>query len=292
MKTIVLQPSEQDTTLDNSNLRITEITYINTKEQPNWSFSLHSHKVELSLTLILDGAYRLYMNHDTYTAKKGDIVIKNPGVLHAEEAIPTTPAEIICVHIAGFNVKGYPTNHLIAENASPILDTKDSFPTLREILQFCFRTAELQPDGSEEVIRHMTAALIAILNSMVYDQYPVAPRTAGLPVIDDVVEYLDQNYAKNISLEELSNRFYFSPFYLSRKFKEQTGYTINQYVIHRRIGESERMLLFEDFSIKEIAQRNGYSNLQHFYAAFKKYTGFTPNEFKELYNLKYPQVKS
>jgi AraC-like DNA-binding protein len=54
------------------------------------------------------------------------------------------------------------------------------------------------------------------------------------------------------------------------------------------MGESERMLLFEDVSVKEIAQKNGYSNLQHFYAAFKKFTGYTPMEFKQLYKIEPP----
>ena len=104
----------------------------------------------------------------------------------------------------------------------------------------------------------------------------------------DYSYYLDTYYYKNISLDDLSKKFYFSSYYLARKFKEETGYTINQYIINRRMGEAERMLLFEDFSIKEIAKRNGYANVQHFYSTFKKYTGCTPIEFRNFY-LKHEQ---
>jgi AraC-like DNA-binding protein len=49
------------------------------------------------------------------------------------------------------------------------------------------------------------------------------------------------------------------------------------------MGEAEKLMIFDDVSIKDIAEKCGYSNLQYFYATFKKFTGYTPAEFKRLY---------
>jgi AraC-like DNA-binding protein len=157
-----------------------------------------------------------------------------------------------------------------------------------ELMLYLFQTAEDKKEGFEPVLQQTVTTLLVILSSLIKNTEMVPAQAERAELVDDIIQYLDQNYASNITLKELAEHFYFSPFYLSRKFKLQTGYTINQYVINRRMGESERMLLFEDVSVKEIAQKNGYSNLQHFYAAFKKFTGYTPMEFKQLYKIEPP----
>lgn len=68
-----------------------------------------------------------------------------------------------------------------------------------------------------------------------------------------------------------------------KMIQKYTGYSISQYVIERRMGEAQRMLIFEDISIKEIALAVGYENIQYFYAAFKKSTGVKPLEFRNQF---------
>lgn len=101
--------------------------------------------------------------------------------------------------------------------------------------------------------------------------------------VEQVMGWINENYAQKITLNGLAERFFISPFYLEKKFKESTGYSVNQYVIDRRMGEAQRLLIFENTSIKEIAISVGYSNLQYFYATFKKYTGKSPVIFRHLY---------
>jgi AraC-like DNA-binding protein len=273
---------------DNSGLQVTGITYVNTVDQPDWFFSLHSHKNAAELSLMLAGELEIHINHHTYHARRGDLILKNPGVLHSEKADPSVPMEQLCLRISNFCRSNYPPNQLLPAGAFPILNTEASFPVLSELLLYLFQTADEKREGFETVINQTANALLTIVMTLVQDASMEPSITEHSELIDNIIQYLDQNYASSVTLKELSEHFYFSPFYLSRKFKLQTGYTINQYIINRRMGESERMLLFEDVSIKEIAQRNGYSNIQHFYAAFKKFTGYTPMEFKQLYKIEPP----
>ncbi|MCR5606053.1 MAG: AraC family transcriptional regulator [Treponema sp.] len=101
--------------------------------------------------------------------------------------------------------------------------------------------------------------------------------------IRPVLRYIEENYALDLSLNSLAEEFVISPFYLSRKFKAETGFTINQYIISCRMGEAERLLIFSDTPIKAIAISCGYESLSYFYTTFKRYTGCTPQEYQNKY---------
>ena len=100
--------------------------------------------------------------------------------------------------------------------------------------------------------------------------------------IEEIVRYIDENYSRQISLDDIAKTFFISPYYLSRKFKAEVGYTVNQYIQNLRLGKAEQRLAFEDTSIKTIAAECGFDNLKYFYSVFKVKTGHTPNEFRCL----------
>lgn len=134
------------------------------------------------------------------------------------------------------------------------------------------------------ITESVTNTLLTVIHALVSSSMDFFHKKQAFPeIINDVINYLDQHYDRKISLEELSSRFYISPHYLSRKFKKHTGYSISQYLINRRMGEAERMLVFDHYSIRETAARCGYTDLQYFYKTFKKYTGCTPVEFVKKY---------
>ena len=265
---------------DDTGLKITGVTYIQPENHPNWSFPLHSHEDALELSLILNGRGSIYYNGKTYQFEQNDLVIKDATVLHSEKADKMHPIEQIALSLTGVRIEGKPHDSLLPEDASPIVKTGSYFSFLRQLFLYMMELYEHRPRGFEIALHDTAKALLSAIELLL----PI-DKNASLPhpdfsVIKDVVDYINANYAKNITLEDLAGRFFFSPYYLARKFKEETGYTINQYIINRRMGEAERMLVFENHSIKDIAKKTGYTNIQYFYATFKKYTGCTPTEFK------------
>ena len=282
MKSFSIDYTSSDSYWSNTDLKLTDITYIQAKNLPDWSFSLHSHKDALELSLVLDGKALIYCDGKSYTVTAGDLVIKNAHILHAEETDKSMPIEQICLSITGIHLHGLQTNCLIPDGSCPVIKTKESFPLLKQLFLYLLSLCQEHPNGYKHTLQAMVHAIISSIRHLIPETVTTTS-SKEFPVIKDVINYLDKNYYKNITLDELAKKFYFSSYYLARKFKEETGYTINQYVINRRMGEAERMLLFEDLSIKEIAKRNGYTNLQHFYSTFKKYAGCTPVEFKNLY---------
>lgn len=97
-------------------------------------------------------------------------------------------------------------------------------------------------------------------------------------------QYIQTNYMKHISLEEVSSIVGFSPAYFSSMFKKESGQNFMEYISEVRINKAKEFLKTTNWSIVVICESVGYSDLKHFTQIFKKYTGLKPNEFRKLYS--------
>src|SRR5690606_25133799 len=91
-----------------------------------------------------------------------------------------------------------------------------------------------------------------------------------------------ENYHQNITLEMISSRFYISPYYFSRIFKQTTGLNFKEYLHLLRIREAQRLLKETELKIIEIAERIGYMNITHFNRKFKQVTHTSPKEYRKM----------
>lgn len=95
-----------------------------------------------------------------------------------------------------------------------------------------------------------------------------------------VEKYIEDHYKDDLTLEKLADVFHFSPAYLSRKFHQDKGCTINDFIRSVRVGRARSMIENSDLAIREIALKCGFSNISHFNRVFKAMTGKTPSEYK------------
>lgn len=96
------------------------------------------------------------------------------------------------------------------------------------------------------------------------------------PTLNNILEYINTNYYEKLDLTTLSNLFYVSPSHISRLFTKYMGINTISYIHKVRIKNAIKLLKEEDLSIKEVAEKTGYNNLNNFYKYFKEYTGVTP----------------
>ncbi|MGO4549233.1 helix-turn-helix transcriptional regulator [Paenibacillus sp. 2TAB23] len=101
------------------------------------------------------------------------------------------------------------------------------------------------------------------------------------PFIQFVYDYMEQHYDKDVNLDAMADKLNISRSYLSRYFKEKTGEYFVDYVNSVRINKAKALLLKPDMLIQEVAQFVGYQNINSFNRMFKKFTGFTPSEFRK-----------
>jgi len=115
--------------------------------------------------------------------------------------------------------------------------------------------------------------------------HPDKPFNAGTHKIKKVVEYINENYQKECTLEELSKIAGISRFYLIRIFKDCMGKSPYDYLLDIRIENAKLLLARGNISITDICHECGFNNMSHFIRTFKKKTGITPSRYKNFTKL-------
>ncbi len=100
-------------------------------------------------------------------------------------------------------------------------------------------------------------------------------------VISKAKAYIDENFVKDLSLDEVSRYVNISPYYFSKLFKEEAGENFIEYLTRVRIAQAKELLRDSSLSIKEICVRCGYSDPNYFSRIFKKQEDVTPSEYRE-----------
>lgn len=105
--------------------------------------------------------------------------------------------------------------------------------------------------------------------------------------INEIMLYLINNYQEKIQLSELTAKFNINRTSLNEYFKKATGYTVMSYLIQLRIHLAMAMLKDTALQVSEIMFRVGFVNPSHFIRTFKKITGMSPLEYRELHTWLY-----
>ena len=100
-------------------------------------------------------------------------------------------------------------------------------------------------------------------------------------VLDDILHYINHNYASNITLENIAPLFGYNSSYLGKIFRKKMGENFNSYVDHVPIKHSMELLCSSELKVYAIAEKVGYRNVDYFHIKFKKYVGKSPAEYRK-----------
>jgi len=134
--------------------------------------------------------------------------------------------------------------------------------------------------GRELLCRSLAASLLVHLNriargtadSAVLDEIHVSP------LVQQVSSYLDAHIDEAISLDAVAQAAFLSKYYLERKFKEETGASIYQMLLQKRMIRA-RNLMREGFPLMQVAMRCGFADYSGFYKAFRSAYGVSPRDY-------------
>ena len=94
--------------------------------------------------------------------------------------------------------------------------------------------------------------------------------------IADILQYINHNLKEDLSVDNLSSRYYISKYHLMRKFKEETGFTLHNYIVNKRLLMA-RTLISEGIPVTKAALESGFSEYSTFSRAYRKQFGATPS---------------
>ncbi|ULO09801.1 response regulator [Paenibacillus sp. 19GGS1-52] len=98
----------------------------------------------------------------------------------------------------------------------------------------------------------------------------------------DILHYIHKHYhEKGFTILDIADHVGLSETYLCSYFKKQRGATVKEYITSLRADKAKELLLDKEMKLYEVALRLGFADANYFTTFFKKYTGFTPSEYRE-----------
>jgi|GEM_PF-6942456 len=141
------------------------------------------------------------------------------------------------------------------------------------------RKKEPLPDNCKDIRRYYDDCIHSVMieaNHSSEKQYS--------PKVKLVIQYINRNYAEDISVNELGGHFDISGDYLRHLFKKQTGQGLLDYITSVRIKKAKQLLREERYRVVDVARITGFRTPQYFSQVFKKMTGINPTDFADLNN--------
>ena len=244
----------------------------------------------------IGGTAGLVIDDSIYDAQKGSIIIIKPGTPYT--FIEFKQFEAILIHFDYSDADSVERGFFIKPVANP------NFKSSKII------SAHIEPDScfnrtlyvkkcnhletyfksilSDFVTREkyfdfrISSAMIILLIDISRTVYAIDnyQPSSGANIINEVINFIHENYDKNITNEMIAKKFNFHSKYINILMKNKTGYSLHKYILLNRVSKSMEYLQNTDMHIYEIAEKVGFSDPCHFTKCFKQIMGDNPKNFR------------
>ena len=221
--------------------------------------------------------------------QQGELFLIPPGTNHSYEAVNNQAATVFITcfscksdFIELLNGKSVLENELKKMIADIVQESKNAF---RYPFNKKLELLEKPTFGSQQLIENRIEEILIRLIRNKIDQtseirFVMSSVEFENSLVNDIVTLLKQNLHGRLTLEEISDRTFYSKTYINNIFKKNIGFSIMQYYSQLKIKEAKR-LLRENLSTQAIADRLNFESANYFTKVFKKYAGMTPSQYKK-----------
>lgn len=240
----------------------------------------------------VDNCYTVTVSQNVYHLNVGDILVIPSGEQH-ELSAPSSGARFIYLFdfSAISKLKGFAS--ILPLLAQPILITAQTAPLIYEqeynlLLQM--RNEYFSENNLRELVIYSMLINFFVhigrnhFESAIDNPYARSDKKREyIETFNEVLNYIDNHYMEDLSLETVANAAGFSKYYFTRLFKQYTDTTFYDYLSYKRIRVAESLLSRQELSITEIALQSGFSSISTFNRIFKKLKNCSPTEYRESY---------
>lgn len=189
------------------------------------------------------------------------------------------------VALTGVQVEGLPPNCLIAAGEYPVVSCGQLAAQVEETMRLLYLLSA-DTDNLGAVCSSLAEAMLNLTDALLCSRVQQRENDGSqIPSVlaHRVRRFLDSHHREPITLRMVAEQLRVSEYYLAHVFKQEFGVPPMQYVMKRRIGEAQGILMHTETPIAEIADTLGFSSICHFNAMFKKYTGTPPGRFRQSF---------
>lgn len=270
---------EVDTNLPN----ISFISYV--AGNPDWTIAPVKHTEWCEVLYINSGKAHYTIDTKSYTVSKGDLLILNAGVVHAAWSDREQPVERWSCAFRDLRLKNREFNHIIPDELSPVIPVGEAGDWIDGCFRLILDACTSPSKNTYNICQHAICTILSFVDDRIGDLPENVDTTRSGNLAREIIHYIDNHYMQPLTLERLAREFFISPDYLSHIVKLEIGISPINYLLNRRIGESQHLLLSTMLPIGVIAELVGYPNLNHFSSAFKKRIGVAPGQFRQQFHI-------
>jgi AraC-like DNA-binding protein len=264
---------------------------------PGWTIPFHKHS-EYEFHFIPRGQGSVIIEDRKHFLHEGVFYLTGPGVIHQQEADETDGMDELCLHIDiiplpeqesadwGAEWERSEAEHCIQSLRSfPLHPCPDQYNAMSCFLT-AYRALETGDPGAYTAIK---GAVIQILlrSARVTDanvrSTELPSRDLGAHRFQMAVQYIQDNYANPLTLQEVAERLHISGRQLQRIFQEHSSESFSSYLEDFRLTRVCAALAEGQKTIRQIAEKTGFSSSNYLYSVFRKKKGMTPSQYRVLH---------
>ncbi|MDQ0493878.1 AraC family transcriptional regulator [Paenibacillus brasilensis] len=230
--------------------------------------------------LVTEGAGNIVIGGKTYPLKQGMLFYISPGVMHSLDPDTKDPPCFLTVHFSYAQVNFNDGQWDITDEPRMLplhaaQELKDAY-SVQDLFHKLVDCWDGKLPGYELMSRTLLQQLgIAIFQSVRKQQWS----GSNSRKMEKIIQYMHQHVSSKITLTELSEMVQLSPTYLSRTFKDTTGYAVIEFFNKIKIDKAKELLIEGDKKVKEVAQALGFTDEFYFSRLFKRMEGISPSEY-------------
>lgn len=247
-------------------------------ENKNYSMNqLHSHP-NYEIYFLLKGNRLIFFADKIYEVSKPSIFIIPPETLHKTEGGPFIRYTI---SIEPKSLNKFQQFVFNQKQQKPIEISGNTLDTLSKLFEEAtnLKYGKYKTDITETIVAYIIYVISKIsvkdLGKHTQNKNNVPPN------ILKIMHYINNNVTENITLDDISQKFYIAKSTLNYNFKHYVSCTPIEYLLTLRLDMAKRLLLETDKSIEKISEECGFSSSNYFGTIFKKHLGISPKSYRK-----------
>ena len=230
------------------------------------------------------GYYRL--NGKTYCLGEDDAFLIRPDELTYYEADKKNPWTYTWIGFQGVKIKSYLERTSLLSSPVFLYEKDDRIRLCHEKM---FEASHL-PSNRDLIMNSILYEYLFLLASK-FPREQLSPREKQISYVEEVLKYMESNYAQSISIQSLADSLGLNRSYLHRLFKSATGASLLEYLLELRIQKACTLLQETDLAVSIISLSVGYENTLYFSRLFWKKKGVSPSLYRENHGNRRPEGK-
>lgn len=277
----------------NDNFKIFHI-----RDKKDIKFEYHHHDFS-KIVILIDGDLTYYIEGKAYILKPWDILFVNKNEIHKPVVNPNKYYERIVIWLNPDFIAKYAQGNndllkcfevAIKNNYNLLRLNMKSIEIIKNLIQDIQNCNNSNEFGSEILKESLFVQLMVLMNRLFLnsDKNRDIEDIQYDKTIEGVLNYINSNLENDLSIDTIASEFFISKYYLMRKFKNQIGSSIHNYVVQKRLMLA-RSLISDGLSMSSVCSRCGFNDYSSFVRAFKKVYGVSPSNYNPtIHNFENP----